>query len=320
MTIGLDERDLAIASIDQRDGRTTIEWESGHVSVFPDRLIESLQRRTERRRWTPSLWQSGHVVGEVDHDDLLGDERVRREALLAYRQDGVLVVRGIPSDGRATEGFLDELRVPIWDGPFGRVIDTQIQTHAYNVAETAEALPPHTDLAGYVWPPSGQILHMLVNECAGGDSLVVDGWHVLEGLRSDHPDAFELLVTVEVAHRLFSDDRETFARAPLVRLDASGAIAGIRYSNQTLEPLSLDEPQLTGWLDAYAELTRRLHDPANATTFRLESTDAYLTHAHRVLHARTAFEATGNRIIRDVYFEFDNVLALLDQLTGEVPA
>lgn len=318
--VGLDADDATIEAVETAGDVTTVRWRSGHTSTYTGAGLDALQARTRRRSWRPVHWRADHRVHEIDHDTLLADEEARRTALLAYRNEGVLVVRGIPTDGMATEGFLvDDMRIPIWDGPFGRIIDTQVQKVAYNVAETAEALPPHTDLAGYVWPPSGQILHMLVNECVGGDSIVIDGWLVLEELRRDEPALFDALTGVTVAHRLYSAERETFARAPLVRLGGYGDIAGIRYSNQTLEPVSLDEPRLEVWLEAYAELTRRLADPDRAAGFRLETGDAYLTHAHRVLHARTAFVPDGERCIRDVYFEFDNVLAILDQLTGDVP-
>ena len=298
---------------------TTVRWKSGHVSTFPTGYIDLLQQRSNRRRWSPSHWASDHRVAEVAHDEFMADENTRRDALLRYRNEGALIVRGVPTTGEPTEDFLDALRVPIWEGPFGlRSIDTRVQAVAYNVAETAEALPPHTDLAGYQWPPSGQILHLLVNETTGGESIIVDGWQVLEALRNDAPRHFAVLAEVSVGHRLFSEERETFARAPLVRTDANGDIAGIRFSNQTLQPLPLDEPRLDDWYLAYAELARRLLDPNNQATFKLEAGDAYLTHAHRVLHGRTAFSAGGDRCIRDAYFEFDNVLAILDQLTGEV--
>ena len=129
---------------------------------------------------------------------------------------------------------------------------------------------------------------------------------------------FNVLAEVQVGHRLFSEARETYARAPLIRLDPTGNVEGFRFSNQTIQPLPLDEPRLAEWHIAYAELTRRLSDLANTVTFKLQPGDAYLTHAHRVLHGRAAFSEGGERCIRDAYFEFDNVLGLIDQLTGEV--
>lgn len=312
--------DWSVRHVAEAPSGLVVTWSSGHESHYPPDFVDRMEAKANRRRWAPRLWSGDHQVHEVAYVALLGDEASRRSALRAYRDDGVLVVRGIPTEPPSTEGFLDALRIPIWEGPFGegRVVDTRVQAVAYNVAETAEALPPHSDLAGYQWPPSGQILHLTENETEGGDSLVVDSWSVLDGLRGDHPDMFDVLASVVVSHRLFSEHRETFARAPLVRLDGAGNVNGFRFSNQTIQPLPLDEPLLDDWHVAYAELSRRLTDPASASTFTLGVGDAYLTHAHRVLHGRTAFSTGGARCIRDAYFEFDNVLAIVDQLTGEV--
>ena len=312
--------DWAVESVDQGDDHTSVAWASGHRSRYDAAFLASMQAKADRRRWSPSHWGADHVVAEIDHDTFVHDRQARIDALLRYRAEGVLVLRGVPTTGTPSEDFLDAIRIPIWEGPFGlRSIDTRVQAKAYNVAETAEALPPHSDLAGYQWPPSGQMLHMLVNEATGGDSLVVDSWRILAGFRADEPEAFEVLTQVPVAHRIFSEDRETYARAPIIRLDTAGEVNGFRFSNQTLQPLSLDEPRLTEWYEAYTSLAARITAPGQAATFRLETGDAYLTHAHRVLHARTAFEASGDRCIRDVYFEFDNVLAEIDRLTGDNP-
>jgi len=314
-----DPNDWAVAGVEEFDGASRVTWTSGHISEYAADFVELMEAKANRRQWEPRLWSGDHRVAEVQHDDLMFDLDVRRDALSSYRAEGVLIVRDIPIDGVATEDFLDALRVPIWEGPFGlRSIDTRVQAVAYNVAETAEALPPHSDLAGYQWPPSGQILHLTENETEGGDSLVVDSWRVLTDLREEEPEMFALLTEVVVAHRLFSEERETYARAPLIRLDANGEIAGFRFSNQTIQPLPLDEPRLEEWHIAYTELGRRLTDPANAATFKLGVGDAYMTHAHRVLHGRTAFSEGGARCIRDAYFEFDNILSIVDQLTGEV--
>lgn len=328
MLIEIGERRVTITSpdewtptsVNQKDSMTTVTWASGHVSTYESGFIALMEAKAHRRQWVPTLWDGTHTVAEINHDHFMTDTDARIAALVRYRAEGVLVLRGVPTSGTPSEDFLDSIRIPIWEGPFGlRSIDTQVQTTAYNVAETAEALPPHTDLAGYQWPPSGQMLHMLINEAAGGDSLVVDGWRVLTEFRADEPTMFETLTQVAVAHRIFSEDRETYARAPLVRLDTSGEINGFRFSNQTLQPLPLDEPRLAEWYRAYTELTRRICMPTQSAIFRLATGDAYLTHAHRVLHARTAFSANGERCIRDVYFEFDHVLAEIDRLTGDNP-
>ena len=293
-----------------------VEWVSGHRSDYSAELLASLVAAPHRRMTEPVLWRSDHEPTIAVASEVLNDEAARLSALHALRDFGVLRVRGLDVDDEATIRFLRDLRLPIWEGPFGVTVDALLVDEPFNVSESAEELPLHTDLAGYAWPPSGQFLHMLCNEATGGDSIVVDGFSVLDDLRQDLPDAFAVLAEVEVAHRLHSPDRETYGSAPLIRLGLDGAVVGVRFSNQTLEPLPLDEPRISEWYDAYSELTTRLHDDRYAVRFRLDAGDAYLVHSHRVLHARTAFDAAGARHLRDAYFEFDNVLGLIDLLEG----
>jgi hypothetical protein len=35
----------------------------------------------------------------------------------------------------------------------------------------------------------------------------------------------------------FDDNNETFATQPIIQLDTGGQIAGVRYSNQTMQPM-----------------------------------------------------------------------------------
>lgn len=293
-----------------------VVWQSGHVSRYPPALLQELVAAPQRRRSVAQRWDSAQVLPVVEAPMLFADESARLDAMRALRDFGVLRVRGLDVDDEATVRFMRDLRLPIWEGPFGVTVDAKLVAEPFNVSESSEALPMHTDLAGYAWPPSGQFLHMLSNEATGGDSVVVDGFQVLDDLREEAPEAFDLLSEVEVAHRLFSPDRETYGRAPLVRLGLDGSVIGIRFSNQTLEPLPLEEPRIGAWYEAYAELTQRLHDERYTVSFRLEAGDAYLIHSHRVLHGRSAFDAAGIRHLRDAYFEFDNLLGLIDLMEG----
>ena len=82
---------------------------------------------------------------------------------------------------------------PIREVLFERIHNVSVDGHIYNIAHTSLEVPPHNDFASYSWPPSVQALHMLKNECEGGNSIVVDGLEVLKDLRNDNPDYFNIL-------------------------------------------------------------------------------------------------------------------------------
>ncbi len=85
---------------------------------------------------------------------------------------------------------------------------------------------------------------MLVNECEGGESSVVDGFGVLNELRSDHPDMFDVLCAAPVPARVFSEEYECYAANPMVELDSYGEVRLLRFNTQQMQTIPLSEPRL----------------------------------------------------------------------------
>ena len=163
------------------------------------------------------------------------------------------------------------------------------------------------DFTSYTWPPSVQALHMLVNECEGGESTVVDGFGQLNELRNDHPGKFEVLCAVPVPFRLFSEEYECYAANPIVELDSGGGVRMLRFNTQQMQAIALSEPRLGDFYAACHELSRRVNDPSAQVSFRLEGGQILLCAGHPVLHGRMALRSNGQRHLQDVYFEHDNV-------------
>ena len=161
---------------------------------------------------------------------------------------------------------------------------------------------------------------MLANECEGGESLIVDGFRVLDGLRRDHPGLFEVLCTVPVPFRLASERDESYAVNPMVELDSDGQVRLLRCNTQQMKTIPLSEPRLGAFYAAYHELSKRVNAAVSQAFFRLAGGQILLIAAHRVLHGRTELRYGGRRHLQDAYFEHDNMrnhLALLRR-TGRV--
>ena len=75
---------------------------------------------------------------------------------------------------------------------------------------------------------------MLENECKGGESIIVDGWKVVEDLRKDNPEYFDILQKFKVPFRQFDQRNETYAEAPIIKCSADGAVESFRFSNQLI--------------------------------------------------------------------------------------
>jgi gamma-butyrobetaine dioxygenase len=160
---------------------------------------------------------------------------------------------------------------------------------------------------------------MVVNDATGGDSVVVDGFAVLEALEATDPGAVDVLSRVKVAFRQYSKTVDSQWRSPLIVRDPEGGYARLRFSNQLRQPLAPDHPDLADWYRAYRLLGNLVCDPAFAVTFRLDAGDTLFVHGDRVLHARTAFTPDGPRHLQDVYFNIDDVHGNLDRMTGMAP-
>jgi gamma-butyrobetaine dioxygenase len=157
---------------------------------------------------------------------------------------------------------------------------------------------------------------MLVNDATGGNSVVVDGWSVLDDLNRRDPAAIDVLARVEVGFRQYSTEADAFTRAPLVVRDRVGRFRHLRFSNQLMQPLAFDDDELAQWYRAYRLLGAAVADPANHVSFRLSAGDTLFVNGFRVLHARSAYQPDGARHLQDVYFEMDDVFGHLDRMSG----
>ncbi|MCU1396614.1 MAG: gamma-butyrobetaine dioxygenase [Ilumatobacteraceae bacterium] len=304
-------------SVSVADGALTVEWASGHRSAFTADAFAAIDRAMHRGSWTGRAWTAGYEVERFDHDAAVADPVTKRHLYEAFRRDGAIVVSGCPVVPGTVMDLTRSLGLTIRDSSLGLIFDVKLDPAGYNIAYTAEEVPPHNDNAQYTNPPSGQVLAMLVNDATGGESVVVDSWSVVEQLIAADPTAADVLARVPVGHRQYSTDAEGFSRNPLLVRDRRGHVLHLRFSNQLMQPLEYDDPDLAAWYRAYRLLGSIISDPANHVTFRLNAGDTLYVNNHRVLHSRTAFVPDGPRHLQDIYFDVDDVFGNLARMTGE---
>ena len=312
-----DANGIGVVEASVEAGDLVVAWTSGHVSRYTAETWATIDRAMRRGRWTTRLWSAGYSIERFDHDATVNDVVTRRRMFEAFRRDGAVVVTGSPCVPGTVIEYLRSIGITLRDSSLGLIFDVKLDPAGYNIAFTAENVPPHNDNAQYAHPPSGQVLAMLVNDVTGGDSVVVDGWSVLERLRDREPEAIEVLGRVEVGFRQYSRDVEAFTRAPLVVRDRFGRFTHLRFSNQLMQPLAFDDPDLAAWYRAYRLLGSAVTDPANHVAFRLAAGDMLFVNGCRVLHARTEYKPDAARHLQDVYFDTDDILGMLDRMAGD---
>jgi gamma-butyrobetaine dioxygenase len=312
----LDVAVPAATSVAVSDDGMEIAWVGGHVSMFPDEVWARIDSAAHRADYTARLWRAGYEVELFDHDSVVRDLDARQSFFETFQRDGVVVVTGSPTEPGSCISFVESLGITMIHHNMGNIFDVKLDPKGYNVAFTKEALAPHHDNAQSTYPPSAQILAMLVNEADGGNSVVVNSWSVLHDLEKNDPGAIDVLTRVEVGFRQYSDDAEGFTRAPLVVRDGQGGFKHLRFSNQLMQPLPFDHPDLAEWYRAYRLLGAMVVDPAYEVTFRLNAGDTLIVHSQRVMHGRTEFTPNGPRHLQDIYFDVDDVYGLLARMKG----
>ena len=295
--------DISPDKVDMDGDMLLIKWPDGHDSIIPtSKILECGAPRYPDYKF----WSKKFTPNRFTWKDFLDDVSTSIEALKDLVSYGVIILKEAPKELNSLE-MLSKRLGPIHETLFERIHNVSITGHVYNVAHTSKGLPPHNDFASYKSQPSIQALHMLENECEGGESIIVDGWRLLEDLRYDRPDFFKTLQDFDVPFREFDEENETFAEAPIIKCSNDGSIESFRYSNQLMQMINPTKHGVKDFYMAYHELTTRIHNPKYRSTFRLNGGEVLIVASHRVLHAREPFTPNGKRHLQDAYFVYDNV-------------
>ena len=295
--------DIFPDKVDMEGDMLLIKWPDGHDSIIPtSKILECGAPRYPDYKF----WSKKFTPNRFTWKDFLDDVSTSIEALKDLVSYGVIILKEAPKELNSLE-MLSKRLGPIHETLFERIHNVSITGHVYNVAHTSKGLPPHNDFASYKSQPSIQALHMLENEYEGGESIIVDGWRLLEDLRYDRPDFFKTLQDFDVPFREFDEENETFAEAPIIKCSNDGSIESFRYSNQLMQMIDPTKHGVKDFYMAYHELTTRIHNPKYRSTFRLNGGEVLIVASHRVLHAREPFTPNGKRHLQDAYFVYDNV-------------
>ena len=294
--------DIAPKHAKELKNNIEILWEDNHKTTIPIKLI----RNSHRSRYPKhQKWYEEFSPQKFSWNDFLENKNIGIDALKTFIKYGVIILEDAPTESNSLE-FLSKRLGPIHEVLFERIHNVTVTGNVYNVAHTPKGLPPHNDFASYKFQPSIQVLHMLENECEGGESIIVDGWQVAEDLKKEEPKYFSILQKFKVPFREFDEQNETYAEAPLIQCSSTGAIESFRFSNQLMQMINPLREGIKEFYEAYHEVSKRVHDHKYRSTFRLNGGEALIVASLRVLHAREPFIPSGPRHLQDAYFFYDN--------------
>ena len=296
--------DISPKSVEIKDESIFILWPDNHQSVIP---LNQIKQSSKSRYPKNKPWNSKFIPKKFDWSNFLNNNEIAFNALTTFISFGAIILKNAPKEPNSLE-VLSKRFGPIHETLFERIHNVSVDGYGYSVAHTSKEIPPHNDFASYKSQPSIQILHMLENECEGGNSIIVDGWEVVNDLRKDHPDYFNILKEFNVPFRQFDENNETYTVAPMINSSSDGSIEGFRFSNHLMQMIDPSKEGLKNFYKAYHEISSRVLDSRYRSTFRLNAGEALIVASLRVLHGRESFIPNGKRYLQDAYFVYDNAL------------
>ena len=295
-----------VDAVIDNEGQLIVRFSDDHCDRFDEAaLAEYLDLPDALPR--PAPWTAATTATLPVHrwTDLVADESATLKALADFLRFGAIVITGAPtSEGMVATvaehfGFVRETN-------FGRIFNVRSVPNPNDLAYTSGALGPHTDNPYRTPVPGIQLLHCLVNETDGGDSTLVDSLAVVEQLRTENVDWFEVLATTPVQFRFRDATTDLRSERTVIERDLSGRVTGLNYSPR-LDHLPLMSSERTHlYHSARHRLAELLRDPAFELRLRLDPGDVEMFANDRVLHGRSAYDPNqGMRHLQGCYIDAD---------------
>ncbi|ROW08930.1 hypothetical protein VMCG_02909 [Cytospora schulzeri] len=313
----------------------TITWAPDHHESFyswtflEHYLHNNGRKRTvNRQTWGARIRENPPSVGfpEVMNSD--SGMAKMTDLILRF---GFVFVDDTPFDDAVHTKRLLERIGPIRETHYGGFYDFIPDMAKADTAYSNMALPAHTDTTYFTDPAGLQAFHLLSHtpspdapDATGGESLLVDGFHVAEALRRESQVDFRKLMSTGVPWHASGNQGVTITTErlhPVIEVenigDPNSPIEKIRWNNDdrgvkthpkasickstdeiwipSVLPLKASAKQAIGWYNAAAKWEEILRRSNSEYWFQLRPGRTLIFDNHRVLHGRSAF--TGLRRI-----------------------
>ncbi len=285
----------------------------GHRGVF-SRAWLAAQAREEpdpRTEDAKVLWPPGPARAHAaDWTSYVRHDAVWEHCLDAVARYGVVLLRGVPAEPGMVAAVAETLGY-VRETNYGRVFDVRAEPSPANLAFTSREISPHTDNPYRDPVPTLQLLLCLRDASAGGETGLLDGFAAAAALRSADPQAFGVLSGTPWPFGYSDDDTELRACQPLIGLSPRGRIREVRFNNRSMLAPRLPAAEAGAAYAAYRAWAELLARPECLLRLRLAPGDCLILDNTRVLHARSAFSAAGERHLQGCYADLDGLLSTL---------
>ncbi|CAJ1049241.1 gamma-butyrobetaine dioxygenase [Xyrichtys novacula] len=306
------------------DNKVSIVWPDQHTSVFDaewlkKRCFSPAARQAVQEEYFLNkryYWDSKLRIPTADFDEVLHDDKAALAWLLALRRVGIVYLKGAPVDQGQVARLAERigyLRLTF----YGHTWQVQDKYMANNVAYTSGRLSLHTDYPALHFAPGVQFLHCVTQAVEGGESEVVDGFHMAEQLQREDPEAFRTLTSLPVDFTDTGTDYCDFmlqSKKCIIDVDPEGRVARINYNNATRDSV-LDLPlhKVQPFYRALKSYVTIMNRPENVVTYTMQPGDIVTFDNWRLLHGRKSYISRPDRLrhLEGAYLDWDEVMSRL---------
>lgn len=253
----------------------------------------------------PEPWDASlNSLPEADWTDLDTPEHMK-SLLDGFYSHGFCIVNDTPAEMDSIRSVVQRFGY-IRETNFGEVFSVITRQKPNDLAYTSLELSSHADNPYRQPVPGIQFLQCVKNDVKGGFSTLVDGLTIAEKLRSESQEQFDALTTTNVRFRFEAENAILQNFGPMIELDADGKISRIRLSSRVDYVPPLDPKALSVFYAGRRRLHQLANHPAYKIRFPFKSGLLLMMDNYRLLHGRTAFNASeGDRILNGCYIDHD---------------
>lgn len=298
--------EIVLSEVKGKDnGQISLSFSDGYVGSYDTQVFREdfdLSDGLPRiKSWEASTDKNKF---KVNYDALFSANGML-QALECFLTYGVLIIDGVEQKEDAVLAVAERFGY-VRETNFGKSFSVYTRPNSDDLAYRSVALGPHTDNPYRNPIPGIQLLHCIQNETHGGLSTLVDSLSVVEQLRQEDSEGFNLLSRVPVRYRHADKNIYLSERRTMIQLDINGQVEGIAYSPRLDFLPLLEHDELVVFHRARKRLGQLLSDPKFEWRFKLEPGQLQMFHNSRVLHGRTAFDPNeGFRYLQGAYIDLD---------------